>query len=364
MASSATGSWMGRRWRRMLRPPRRAIPTRPGLFALGAPIFLGMAAVTSNNNLLFMVLGATLGALVVSGVLSERVVRPLEAKVSALGPLYAGEPAPLQVELRRDDGPPVFDLRFRETAPWRWRKPPVSRLDLRFAVMEGARVRLTGARCFDTRGRVRLEPCEVSTRYPFGLLVKAKDVDPGFEAWVRPRRVEAPPELRRPKRGLGQGTAVPRRGLGLDLYGLRERTERDPAHRVHALRSLALGREVVLQMTDEQRPTAWLGIASTPEASREALERALEWAQAVLLAWEEAGFAVGLSSTSAELAPGRHDLSALLEHLARLEPAPPEGRWSSGPSLWLVPEGVKPPPTGEAWRVDPEGPPRPWGTSA
>ena len=42
---------------RFMHPPRRAIPTRAGLFALGAPIVLGVAAVNASNNLLFILLG-------------------------------------------------------------------------------------------------------------------------------------------------------------------------------------------------------------------------------------------------------------------------------------------------------------------
>ena len=115
------------RLRRMLRPPRRAIPTVPGLFALAAPTFLGLAAVTATNNLLFLLLGATLGAIVLSGILSERNIKTIRVGVRPVAPVYAAEVARLQVRFHRKVArSSAFDLRFRE-APgpllrWPWTK--------------------------------------------------------------------------------------------------------------------------------------------------------------------------------------------------------------------------------------------------
>src|SRR5437870_11471464 len=96
-------SWVDR-WRRRkrIRPPRRAIPTRAGLFALGAPIVLGVAAVNASNNLLFMLLGGVLGAIVLSGILSERNIRGVRARVEPVSSVYAGEPCRLKVTLERE----------------------------------------------------------------------------------------------------------------------------------------------------------------------------------------------------------------------------------------------------------------------
>lgn len=350
-----------RRLRRALRPPRRAIPTRPGWFALVAPMFLGVAAVTATNNLLFMILGASLGAVVLSGVLSERVVRPLEVRVAATAPSYAGEPTPIEVRLRRSEvGAPAFDLRFREV-PSRWtlRRPQPGRfLEVRIPVLEGLEAAAVGTRVFDERGKASLLDPEITTRYPFGLLEKTKDVEAPLELWVRPRRVSAPTALVRPRSGEGEGAAARRRGAGLDVYGLRERDDRDPLHRVHALRSLSLGREVVLQMADEHEPTAHLGVATGLSADPVAFERALEVAQAVLIEWDQAGFAVGLSTHDGVLEPGRYPLGTLLDHLAKVRPRS-RPRWLGAPSTWLVPEGSPMPAEGAAFAVDAGGGVRP-----
>lgn len=337
------------RLRRALRPPRRAIPTVPGLFALIAPTFLGLAAVTATNNLLFLLLGATLGAIVLSGILSERNIRPVEVRIRPMGPAYASSPARLEVCFERSEpGDTVYDLRFREAPglsflPFRKALAPPEVLDVHLPILEGRSASVLGERIFRRRGRARLPLCEVSTRYPFGLLVKSRDVIPDIEVWVRPRLIARPPALARPPGVSGAGDAALRRGLGLDVYGLRERTDRDAAHRVHALRSLALGREVVLEMSGVERPIAEVGVATDLAAEPEALERALEIAQAALLGWAREGYAVGLATYSRSFSPGEVEVDALLDHLAEVVPQPGAPLGRGGPAAWLVPSGAAPP---------------------
>lgn len=335
------------RKRRFPRPPRRAIPTVPGIFALIAPTFLGLAAVTATNNLLFLLLGATLGAVVLSGILSERNLRPIQIRVAPLGPIYAGAMTRLEVRFHREKAPaPAFDLRFREIPGgnfWPWaRVAPGEALNVHLPVLEERSDRRIGERRFERRGLTALHEAELATRFPFGLLIKSKDVDADLQVLVRPRRVERPAELVRPPGVSGLGEAAVNRGLGLDVFGLREREERDPEHRVHALRSLALGRPVVLEMTGMERPRAELGVVTSPEADPEALERALEYAQATLRGWIDEGFAVGLTTHSASFAPGEAGLDTLLDHLARLSPEPAP-TFERRPSSWLVPMGASAP---------------------
>ncbi len=340
-------------WFRLPRPPRRAIPTGPGWFALIAPTFLGVAAVTATNNLLFLLLGATLGTVVLSGILSERAIRDIEVRVRALGPVYAGRPVRLEVRFCRPaPGPPRFDLRFRESGSMFRRVRPPDVLVAAISVLEGQHDAVLAPRTFPARGKVRLGRCEVATRYPFGLLTKAKDVDPGLVLLVRPRWVEPPRALESPPTDAGDTETAKRRGLGFDVYGLRERAEHDPIHRVHALRSLALGRAVVLEMDGTDRPVAELGVMSTPDADPEALERALELAQALLTAWSGRGYAVGLTTTRECFEPG--SLDRMLDHLAALDPAP-LGLTARRPGLWLVPAGAPLPPSGRVLAVGPSG---------
>ena len=334
------------RMRRALRAPRRAIPTIPGLFALGAPTFLGLAAVTATNNLLFLLLGATLGSIVLSGILSERCIQPIQVRLRSTGPAYAEEATRIEVRFKRKKADQTaFDLRFRELPrgnywPFLTRRiRPPQILQAQLPVLEGREASVMASRVFKGRGQAQLDLCEISTRYPFGLLTKSKDVEPNFMLLVRPRRIERPAELFRPPGVSGVGVSSHKKGSGVDLYGLRERNEQDPWHRVHALRSLTVGRDVVLEMTGTERPIAEIGVATDSTADPEALERALELAQSALLGWIHEGFDVGLTTFSKSYAPGEVEPNVLLDHLAVVVGTPhcvADGR----PGTWLVPEGA------------------------
>jgi len=341
------------------RPPRRIAPTKAGWFAFGAPLILGMAAINAGNNLLFILLGATLGAIVLSGILSERALRGVAASVRPLGDAWAGEEARLTVQVRRTlfepgDGA-AFGLRIRERLSRRERRvtPP---LDVILPIIEGRVGEAVATRSFTRRGRIELGPCEAVTRYPFALLAKSRDLDAECAVIVRPRRVDVPDALASPLGSVLGGDAAAHRGLGQDIYGLREWQERDPIHRLHALRSLSLGKDVMVETEALHRPTAWLGVANVFGADPHAFERTLEVAAATLLAWDADGYAVGLRTVGRRWTPGSATVSELLDALATLELEDPIADDDTVAPLWLVPYGAAAPRRdGALARVDTDG---------
>ena len=356
------GHWEA--WLERLRPPRRAIPTRAGFFVLASPVPLGLAAVTASNNLLFMLLAAALSAIVISGILSERNLRGVRVRLRSVGAAWAGEPAMIRVSFQRPrgEGPGqttavYYGLRIRERGPsWNPLRPKtkrVERLDGLLPIFEGVEQDLILRRTFAQRGKVSLGRLELSTRYPFGLLEKSRDLDGEVEVYVRPRRVPLPTELRRSRAQERGGEPSDRRGIGLEPYGVRERNEWDEALRIHALRSLALGREVVLETVGVERPAAWLAVAGGSRTDPEAFERTLEYAAAALIAWHEAGWEVGLSLPGRSLRPGRTSLESMLDALATQEERVPTTRAQD--AVWLVPRGAHVPNNVRAFWVSPDG---------
>lgn len=336
--------------RRVTRPPRRILPTRAGLLTLGAPFVLGVAAINASNNLLFLLLGACLGLIVLSGLLSERGIAGIDVELRSAGPAYVGAPARIAAVFRRTrhraGTAPAFALRVRERRMSRRRLSPGRRLDLRMPIVEGATGTAIGTRIFDQRGLVALEPCEILTTYPFGLLTKARDLDAECTVLVRPREVPVPEALADPRGVAGEGPTSTERGPGTDLYGLRERDERDHHRRVHALRSARLGKEVVVETEAQHRPVALLAVANLAGAEPEALERCLEIAQATIREWDLRGFAVGLRTAALYLAPGSTSLEAMLDTLARVA-LEERAIAAEGGGLWLVPKGAPAPPADE-----------------
>jgi uncharacterized protein (DUF58 family) len=313
------------------------VATRAGVFVLLVPILLGVAAVSSTNNLLFFMVGGALGAIVLSGILSERNIRGVRARIVPAASAHAGEPALLRVLVEREASLPAYGLRIRER-PSIFRKPPMGLLDVTIGRVERA-AEAVGARTFPARGRATLERSELVTTYPFGLLAKARDLDVGVEVVVRPRRVAVPEVLRDPRAIACDGEANDRRGMGIEVHGLRERREHDSVQRVHALRSMALGQDVVIETAAVDRPTAFIGLANDEGADPEALERAIEVAAAVIAEWDRRGFLVGLATNGQSIPPGAETIDRLLDRLALLGPEP-RGRCSVEPPVWIAPAGA------------------------
>src|SRR5262245_58861650 len=74
-AAAPKSGWQ--RLRELLRPPRKLKFTREGKYYLGITLGVGLAAINTGNNLLYLLLGMLLSLIVVSGVLSELSLRQL-----------------------------------------------------------------------------------------------------------------------------------------------------------------------------------------------------------------------------------------------------------------------------------------------
>lgn len=333
---------------RWIHPPRRAFPTRAGWFVFLSPFVLGTAAITASNNLLFMLLGATLGTIVLSGILSERNVTGVKTRIRPVGPAYAGEPARLEVVLERPDEKTGYAFTVHERPhsiwqPWKsWGKKAPVVLVANVPLLERGRAKVIASRRFDRRGRATLARLELSTTFPFDLVHKTRDVDVDVEVYVRPRRIELARVLVEPRSRQGEGDIHERRGAGLEVYGLRERKEHEDRHRVHARRSMALGRDVLIETAGIERPVAWIGVA-LEGASPEAAERTLEHAQAALLAWDAAGRSVGIALGDDVLEPGAASIDRLLDLIARVDPQARNAEARHLPSTWLVAAGARAP---------------------
>src|SRR5947207_1994563 len=82
------GWWSRARWR-----PRRTIrPTREGWWCLAVTVGLGITAMNTGNNLLYLLESMVLALIVISGVLSEQSVRGLRVAPRLPDEIYAGTP--------------------------------------------------------------------------------------------------------------------------------------------------------------------------------------------------------------------------------------------------------------------------------
>jgi uncharacterized protein (DUF58 family) len=224
--------------------------TRLGWEYLLALMLIGLFAVNSGNNLLYLVFSLMLGLFLVSGVVSRRSLRNLKPLDLDEGNLFARVRGGLR-------------LRFTDGAPRR-----VRGLELRLA-MEGGEVETTffaggggdaepvavlHARA-GKRGWTRLTGLELRTRHPFGFLEKAWhfELDRSLLVLPHPRAPQAAPGDPAKE---GQIRTLPRPGDS-SPEGARPMRPGDPPARVHWKRSAQRPQgELWVRTFEEEQPLA------------------------------------------------------------------------------------------------------------
>ncbi|HEX2569690.1 MAG TPA: DUF58 domain-containing protein [Polyangia bacterium] len=281
-----------------LRPPRTLQFTREGKYFVGITVGIGLAAVNTGNNLLYLVFGMMLSLIIASGVLSEMSLRGLVVTRLPPGQVYAGSPYLTGLSLRNGKQRlPSFSIEAEDLVEGR----PIGKRCYFLKLPAGRTQRTAYRHQVARRGLLRLTGVRLSTKFPFGLFRKSRVLDLGEALVVFPelRRV-VPPSLARDDRGGEQ--ARPERGRGGDFHGLRSYREGDDLRDIHWRTSARRGRPMVREYDQEaaRRVTLLLdngapgGAACQDAAALEGLERAVSVAAWLARHYVERGFLVRL----------------------------------------------------------------------
>ena len=189
MASGPWRAWirpaLSRAWwyLRTRNPPRRLRFTREGKLFVGITFGVGIAAVNTGNNLLYLVLGLLLSLITLSGVLSEIALRGLEFRRRLPRRAYAGVAALVEIEVfNKKRYAPSYSIEVEDRIVGR-------RTDKRcyfLKVSAGARQTAAYRRVAPVRGVERYVSLRVATRFPFGLFEKWREVQMPEEQLVYP----------------------------------------------------------------------------------------------------------------------------------------------------------------------------------
>lgn len=302
---------------RALRPPRTLKVTRTGRTYLVVTFGVGLGALNTGNNLLYLVLGLLLSMVVVSGVLSERCLRHLSVRRLGTESAFAGEPFAFRWAIIRRNGH-AFALTLAEVGTPLTGEGRVGYL--RSGVEHVVRADLTAPQ----RGPLRLTGVRVTTTWPLGLFAKTRVFDLEGTLLVYPRRGYACQLPGEAQQGAFGDASTPLRNDGTgDVAGLRELGPTEDARRVHWRKSAAMGKLIKVEREREERRTYVLTVESG--LTGPALERRCEEVAALSHELLEAGNEVGLETRSEHLRPAvghaheRHILRALawvgFEHL-------------------------------------------------
>jgi uncharacterized protein (DUF58 family) len=350
-------------WRRSLRkwilPRRRFPPTREGWYFLVATLLVGLGAINAGLNLLFLLWGMMLFLILASGVLSELCLRSLVPRRTPPASITAGTPYLMGIALsNRKRRLPSFSIEVEDLVAG---KPIEKRCY--FLKLPAGRTQETAYRhTAERRGRLHLSGYRLSTRFPFGLIHKSKDVPEPLELLVYPALCPVPTDLiagLASRHGLGQHKRRSRRG---EFHGLREFRKGDDPRDIHWRTSARRGAAFVRETEDDEGQDVWLLFDNAAPTSAplpapaptlvhadphahahapapanaepaEAFEHAVSLTASLVIALIGRGYRVGLAVRGATLAPegGQAQIARLLRHLALIGPAapgtpPPENR--------------------------------------
>jgi uncharacterized protein (DUF58 family) len=330
-AKSAARPTFWSRWR----PPRRLKLTREGKYFIFITFGVGVAAINTGNNLLYLLLGMLLSLIIVSGVLSELSLRHLTVTRRLPPRAQVGRPHLVEIEVfnHKRKVPSyaieVEDLRAGQPADKRCFFLKISPRSAQVAAY-----RRTPAR----RGRDHHVGFRVATRFPFGLFEKSREVTADDELIIYP----AVDPVRLPQMDAGDrtgGDSSLGRGNGDEIHGLRPMREGDDPRDIYWRKSTVPDQKILRERaTDTRRDVAFSIDSSHPGGAPDEdwslrFERRIRDVASRAVAHLKRGDGVSVQASGGERVRANTAVGAdpLLRFLALLEPstetaAGPEGR--------------------------------------
>ncbi|MGA7567776.1 MAG: DUF58 domain-containing protein [Terriglobales bacterium] len=330
--------------------------TRAGLIYVLITVVIGIAAINTGNNLLYVVVAALLAAIVVSGVASALVLRNLELDVRLPEHVFAGRPMLARLLLRNTSSwLPSFSVRIvpakrKNKEHWRWeaytfgwprnrtpqeqwfhlpdRRLRRTREELEKPILQQSvyfpflaplqELRADLELNFAARGRYCERNFGLATRFPFSFLMKTRRINLAREIVVYPVVEPAEKFLEVLPMVTGEFEAFVS-GRGYDLYRIREYMPDDSARHVDWKATARTGALKVREFSREDERKLRIVFDNPPPG----LLPPLAYEQAVRLAaslgWHFYHEDVEVSFVAPGLGP-THDVFVFLRYLALVQP--------------------------------------------
>ncbi len=317
--------------KRFFKLPRTLSFTREGKLFILALLLIGVAAINTGNNLLYLVDSMLLSLIIISGIMSESTVRRLFIERGTPRHIYAGSPTLIPCRIENRKGRTASYSFVVEEIP----VEGVATEDI-YTVKLPPRGSLTRnvAYTFKHRGVYRLRGFRISTHFPFGLFRKGREVHVEREVVVFPK-VRA---LRRtPLTSSSTGEYLQRRrGMGTHPFTLRDYTTSDDARLIHWKSTAKASKVVAREFEREGGGRVCIIIDNYGKEGRdERLEEVIEEAASLAHHFIKRGYSVGMKSLEGEVRcrGGTNHLYGLLKAMALLQP---KGGGKKSPALKVV----------------------------
>ncbi len=237
---------------------RRYLIKLGGVVYVAISIFIGLAALNSQTNLLFWIFGLLMGGLIVSGLLSGAMMNSLLIKRITPQPAHVDQPLTIQYQITNKRGIlPCFGFTIREIKPskqpdWAYNLP------IGYVVYIPPKTStVVNAHAFgSTRGTVELPKLEVSTSFPFGILTRSAILPLVSKITILPKLHPLSRQLFHDiKQRSTNGARSGKHAGGLEeFYGLREYQHGDELKRIDWKNSAKSGKLISREYTKPAPP--------------------------------------------------------------------------------------------------------------
>ena len=187
----------GRRsWRDWLKMPRQLKITLEGKIFITLTLGVGLAAINTGNNMLFLVLGFMLSLIIISGIISEVTLRNLDIRRKLPTLPWAGDVSAIEISVQNRKWTPSFCIEVQDIAS-------NFTIDRRcfFLKIGGKKVQSTAYHCvFPRRGVYNFTGMIVMTRFPFSLFSKSYRIDDMENLIVAPHKLRVTTDVMEPSR--------------------------------------------------------------------------------------------------------------------------------------------------------------------
>jgi uncharacterized protein (DUF58 family) len=309
---------------------RRIEFTRDGKYFVGITVGVGLAAINTGNNLLYLVLGLLLSLIIASSVLSEMSLRNLKVERRPPPRLYAGRPFLMGIALTNAKKRlPSFSIEVEDLLG----SEPIDKRCYFLKVPSGRTQHTSYRYSFARRGRYHYDGFRVATKFPFALFRKSRVVAAPGEVIVFPEITVVPTGLAPVAPG-GASGAAGRIGRHGEFYGLRPLRADDDSRDIHWRASAKRGALLVREREEPASRRVLLVLDNGQEALSPAngnsaagppgFERLVSLTASLAVHYLDLGYLVGLVCRGSAIGPGHGPLHRvrLLTHLALVEPTP------------------------------------------
>jgi len=234
----------------MVRPPRKISFTKEGLIFTLFTLPIGLAAINTGNNMLYLILGMLLSIIATNGILSETVIKKVSLRSKLPSRAFAQDSFSAFVELINGKKRfPSYILRVSHI--WQNASQKISIEEkagtcIKLNPQSSTKVRIQSK--IPHRGKYSIRGYKIATRFPFGLFDKSREILEPQEIVVYPKPLAVQVEGRGYSQNWGNADRNAR-GMGGDLFALREYRHGDDARHIHWKVSAKMRRPILQEFS-------------------------------------------------------------------------------------------------------------------